>query len=461
MKKIIFVILLLLNIQYTFAATDPNDIDGDWIPNSEDPDIDWDWLSNIEENTWWYVTYDVWTDASFLVKSDPYKRDTDWDWLNDFKEKEKWTDPRFKDTDGDWVSDLIDRQVTWALYVSRVDKLWFYIKEEQKTLELNDTTPDRIERNQYEWAELDSEITYDENEWVEEFDLNIKPNTEWSWEEWSLKNDRLKSILWDNNVGWNSRFFTTKIFWQQWAYNLIITIAKEIKNIVVVILTILLFISILRLIFSSNTEDEVTKLKNSILWSWLWVTLMQVSYTAAIYLYWVSITWEKAVNFTTKIIQPFIDLLSMSAWFLFVWVWILSFYKLVASWWDESKQEEAKKWVIFSILWIIAIKVSWALVEAFYWKISCVNWTSCKNPPELSKWIQLITDIINWANSFILIIVTVLIIYTWYLLIFSLWDEEKVTKWKKFIWYILVWLALIAWSYIALTFIVWDWKWAF
>lgn len=262
-------------------------------------------------------------------------------------------------------------------------------------------------------------------------------------------NERLNSIS-------NWWFFNATVFWVEWAENVILSLAKEIKNIAIWLLTILLMISVLRLIFSAKTEEEFTKLKNAIMWSWLAIILMQVSYTAANTLFWTDISWWKAVNFANKVIEPILWIIILFAGLIFVIIAIMSFYTLVSSNWDEWKATEAKKSVINAIIWILLIKITSALITGFYWQIWCANWNrnDCVASPNLNWASKIVVDILNWVNSFILIITTIMIIYTGFLLVFNNWDKEASTRVRSFIKYILIWMAIVATSYIFMEFIL-------
>jgi len=305
---------------------------------------------------------------------------------------------------------------------------------------------EREVKNEYNWVNFwDSPNV---NAWDSSSDTeNINITNPWDWS--NPDYDRLWWIKTSNH-------FDASVTWQKWIAALIVTIAKEVKNIVVWVMIILMLIWTLRLIFASNSDEEKTKYKWMILWAWAWIMLMQIAETSTIYLFDRDITAQRAVSFTQAVIQPFISLLTYVWSFLFMWVAILSFYKLVSANWDDWKASEAKMSIIYWVMWMITLKVSWVLISAFYWKIECwsgVN-DSCIKEENLSDWVKLITDILNWVNSFIIIITTLLIIYTGYILIFANWDESKLQEWKNLIKYIVIWLALVGWSYILMEFAI-------
>lgn len=463
MKKIILTLLLIFSISgITFA----NDTDGDGIIDSLDIDIDNDWLTNELEITWWNIEYDFWDIPTRHVKSNPNLQDADWDGLNDLKEKQKGTDPNDADTDNDGVSDLKDWEITPPGYTP-VSATWFYQKDKKQESrdpsDLFDIWAVYWPWNEdYDGFNVTSawDVSNNESENWDNPNINTGIINDTSTDSWSKSPiDRLKDTKSDNQ-------YNAENVWVQWIYGLIISIAKELKNIIVWILTILILFAILRLIFSSKSEEEMWKLKNTILWSGIWIILMQIANASVLLLQWTSVDEIKAVNFTEKIIQPLVNMLVYWASFLFIWVALMSFYALVSSNWDDGKASEAKTSIMYAIIWMIIIKISWSIISAFYWQIWCRTqdtWnSSCRWDVDLSKWVEIFTDVINWVNSFILIITTVLIIYTWYILMFAWAEEWKFEQWKKFIRYILTWLALVWGSYILLAFITWKyWSWVF
>lgn len=67
---------------------------------------------------------------------------------------------------------------------------------------------------------------------------------------------------------------------------------------------------------------------------------------------------------------------------------------------------------------------------------------------------QYIQDIVVYVLWFLAIIGTLLIIYAWFTILISVWDEEKVKKSKKIIIYCILWLIIIylAWPIIDFVF---------
>jgi hypothetical protein len=57
-------------------------------------------------------------------------------------------------------------------------------------------------------------------------------------------------------------------------------------------------------------------------------------------------------------------------------------------------------------------------------------------------------------NGFIWLIVVILIIYAWFMVLTSVWDEEKLKKAKSIIMYIAIWLFILVANYLILTFIL-------
>ncbi len=59
-----------------------------------------------------------------------------------------------------------------------------------------------------------------------------------------------------------------------------------------------------------------------------------------------------------------------------------------------------------------------------------------------------VADIFGWATLFIGVVVTVTLIVSGLIFVFSWWDEKLADKWKSWIKYSIIWLLLVSFSYI-------------
>lgn len=69
----------------------------------------------------------------------------------------------------------------------------------------------------------------------------------------------------------------------------------------------------------------------------------------------------------------------------------------------------------------------------------------------LSEFIQ---DVIVYLLSFISIVAVIYIIYAWFRIMTSWWNDEAVKKWKKTIIHVIIWITLIWLSYPIVAFIL-------
>lgn len=286
-----------------------------------------------------------------------------------------------------------------------------------------------------------------------------------NWYNWWVSNkanNHLNNIKWNSSstaefiVSWNAN-------WDQWIYNFIVRIARDLKNLVFAVSTIYFLFIVFNVLTSENTEEEVSKFKKWIIWISIWIFVMQIAYsfvqTLSRFNSWLigqSLWWELYKN----VIDPIVRIIEMWSWFVFIAIAIYAFYKMVTANWNE---ENAKKWkwtIFYAILWFIVIKFSRLIVDAVYWKIHCWSNNSififqnetCLDKANLSDFWNIVITIINWMNSFVWIITLIMIIYAWAQVLFSGWDEEKLKKAKKAILYIAIWLGVLIVNYLILSF---------
>lgn len=249
---------------------------------------------------------------------------------------------------------------------------------------------------------------------------------------------------------------------------LLLNIAISIINILFIISIVYFFIIAIKLIANPDSDQESGNFKKWILWTSLWLMVIQMArvFVNSLYINKKVQEWtigsgdglaNMANNLLNNIIKPLTDLLETWASFLFIMIAIFAFYKLVTSNWDDWAAKSGKMMVAYAIIWFIIIKVSATLVKAVYWE--CTTWalwiiinSTCNHTANISWVWAIITNIINWLNSFIWVWVIIMVIYAWLQIIFSKWDEDKISSWKKSITYILIWIWILVMNYLILTF---------
>ncbi|EKD66695.1 MAG: hypothetical protein ACD_49C00021G0010 [uncultured bacterium (gcode 4)] len=261
--------------------------------------------------------------------------------------------------------------------------------------------------------------------------------------------------------------FTWDFVWEKWARNLLLSVAKDAKNIFIAIAVLYLFVTTIKLFFWTGGEEDIKKWRLSILWVSIWIIIMQVSYVAFVSLYDKWISESTAAGFSSSVLNPIIKLMSVMASFIFISVAILSFYGIVTGGWNEEKYKKWVQGVMAAIVWFILVKISTTLVNSIYWTVNCTNtwlattcnWQALWNP-NLSDTVKIIRSVIQYTTWFIWIIVIVLIIYTWMTILTSWWNEEKMKKAKSSLIYIVIWILIIVLSVWIFQFIGWaDLNW--
>ncbi len=255
----------------------------------------------------------------------------------------------------------------------------------------------------------------------------------------------------------------------EWLEDFAKKIAETIKQIFYVIATIYFMIISIKLITSSNTEEELWNFKKGIIWISVWIVVMNLAviFVDSIYeSYNLGSTGNPSINLEENakkllknLINPMIKLLEMWVAFFFILIMIFAFFRLVTASWDEEKAKNWKMTILYAVIWFIVVKIASELVFSVYgnckWnysQIANIFWTVCEDSSDLSWFISIITSIINWMNSFVAVIVIIMVIYIWWGMIFSNWNDEAVTKAKKSIIYIIIWVAILLFNYMILTF---------
>lgn len=240
-----------------------------------------------------------------------------------------------------------------------------------------------------------------------------------------------------------------------WVKNTLVKIADSMKDILFIIATVYFLILVIRLLFASNTEEEIWNFKKWILWISIWLVITQIAYSFVDTFYDQWVSWWLAWNFIANIINPLIEMMETLASAFFVAMAIFTFYRMVTANWEDDKVTKWKQSIIYAIIWFIIVKLAKVLVVTTYWKIDCwskVIKTSCVREENLEWFTLIIVDVINWMNSFIGIIVVLMIIYAGFQILLSAWDEEKVSKAKKSIIWVFIGLVILTTNFLILTF---------
>ncbi|MDD3793340.1 MAG: hypothetical protein PHI37_00840 [Candidatus Gracilibacteria bacterium] len=247
-------------------------------------------------------------------------------------------------------------------------------------------------------------------------------------------------------------------------YYLLFSIAKDLKTVFYIIAGLYFLILVIRLITSENTEEASTNFKKGLIWITLGIIVMQLAFYFINILYAKDIGGALANNLIKNLINPIIKILETAASFLFVLIAIYAFYTIITANGDEEKVKKGKMSVVYAIIGFIVIKLSKELVYASYGKIDCnehtilgiiqINGNKCNAVNQIGGIGDIVVKIINWMNSFVGIIVILMIIYAGVQILFSAGDEEKLDKAKKSILYIFIGIAILILNYFILSFLI-------
>lgn len=280
----------------------------------------------------------------------------------------------------------------------------------------------------------------------------------WAWSNSNQNNNKyLDDLLWE----WDITVWTK---WERSVIELLYTIAKDFKTIVYILSWLAFLIVAIKLLFSEKSEEDVSTFKKAIIWISLWIVVMQSAYSYVNVLYARDFWWALASSFTSNIIKPFIKVLETAVSFFFVLISIYAFYRIITSSWDEDKAKEGKMTIFYALIWFVVVKLSKEIIYAVYWQVDCemwstggifqYNWSKCIADNDLSWVTEIVVRVINWLNSFVWIIVLLMIIYAWLQVLLSSWDEEKLEKAKNIIKYIVFWLIILVVNFLILTFFI-------
>lgn len=110
-----------------------------------------------------------------------------------------------------------------------------------------------------------------------------------------------------------------------------ITIARDIKNVVTLLAVVYLFIMVIKIIFSSGSEEDMKKWRSGIISASLGIVVMQVSYAIIATLFDKKVNGVTAFDFLDKIVYPFIRMLELLASFAFLAMAFYAFYLIITA----------------------------------------------------------------------------------------------------------------------------------
>lgn len=238
---------------------------------------------------------------------------------------------------------------------------------------------------------------------------------------------------------------------------LMITIARDLKNVVTLLAVIYLFIMVIKIIFSDGSEEDLKKWRLGIVYASIGIIMMQISYVVISTLFDRQVTGVTAFDFLEKVIYPFVRMLELLASFAFLAMAFYAFYLIITAGGADDKIKKGKQTIIFAIIGFILIKVPRVLVSSIYGDAQCSGglFGICQvSAPNLGATVQIMTKLVNYFNGFIGLITVILIIYAGFLVLTGGGDDEKLKKAKSIIKYALIGIFLLVASYALFNFFV-------
>jgi len=200
-------------------------------------------------------------------------------------------------------------------------------------------------------------------------------------------------------------------------------------------------IGIMIMLSAAYIVDQLVWIQNP--WEW-WIIQLITG--------WNSSWWAIAAHIYDNIFFPFLRMfIFIILWVMFIFAAINAFNLVFNA--DESTKSKSLVSLSYAASWIIVIILAKSLVEAIYWTYSSVtDWAA--NLWEIWEWVisnpdfSILHTIINWTLWLVTFIITITIIYQWYLLLVQPSDEQTISKLKKdfgyiFIWILVIWLAYL------------------
>jgi Type IV secretion system pilin len=278
---------------------------------------------------------------------------------------------------------------------------------------------------------------------------------------WSIGSSRTTGNEKLENFRDGGQFINVSTSGERGILNTLIKFAKDLKNLFFAMATIFFLIITLRLILSSNTEEEIENFKKWIIWITIGIIVMQMAFAFTKILFDRSVGEALALSLVENLIQPLIALLETLASFFFIAIAIYAFYRMVTANGEEEAISKAKNTIIYAIIGFMIVRFARAIVEAFYGKINCESFSflgisieswNCNVEANFDSGIQIIINVINWLNSFVALVVVIMIMYAGAQILLSAGDEEKLKKGKQIIIYIAIGIFILVANYLILTF---------
>lgn len=257
--------------------------------------------------------------------------------------------------------------------------------------------------------------------------------------------------------------------WEDWKGQIQAWIAKIIEQLLKAIWLLAFWFMIyawFMMIISQGSDEEVENWKRQIQWSiiaLLLVFLIEPMVTGVFYWEWswageiifwpwteiqtgqIAISgqkWLAELMWFIKYIQMFVAIIALT-------MLIISALKTFFAQDKEDAFDEQKKSITWIIIWILTISFSQIMI--YFWIYNPETWDIWGDKGRIFSEVSWFISYILW---FVAAIAVASIIYWWFLMVTSGWDDEKSWKWKSIVLNIIIWSVIIFISYSLVSLII-------
>lgn len=234
-------------------------------------------------------------------------------------------------------------------------------------------------------------------------------------------------------------------------------------------------------LMTADTDEEISKASRFLL---RWVTGIMVmisawylvdqlvsvndpwwetGWTVLAALIWDNDWWLIASRIYENIFFPFLRMaIYVILWVLFIFA-LINALKLIFNA-DEQNEKKIITWITFAVVWVIVIIIAKSIVEIIYGRYDSIISQSGTNLWSIWEWtftdptasFALVWTVINWILGIVTFVIVIIIIYQGFLLLTKPNDEETMTKLRKSLGYIFIWILIIWAAYLIANFLIFQ-----
>lgn len=194
-------------------------------------------------------------------------------------------------------------------------------------------------------------------------------------------------------------FYFVVAIYDRWAWatladSLLTNVIKPLLNLLSTLASIfflwIALYSFYRLISAWWNEEKIKNWKNSIIYAILWMALVKFAskivetiywkYVCNISPLWVQECWIQKVWDLSWFSKIFLDLINWLNWFVAIVTVLMILYAwslILFSWWDDEKLKKWKNIIVYALIWILILVISYLILTFFIWP----NWSNITTTP--------------------------------------------------------------------------------